>query len=129
MNFQIFRRQEEDLMKKLFWLNSSSPPKASSAAFKVKAEEEEQEEAKPPVRFPICTALSPSSSKAKAVMAVAAKMGHNPEQKRLSLDSGYADSNQCSPRLVLCGFYVNLSFFCTPAALYANTTASDKRAV
>ena len=116
-------------MKKLFWLNSSSPPKASSAAFKVKAEEEEQEEAKPPVRFPICTALSPSSSKAKAVMAVAAKMGHNPEQKRLSLDSGYADSNQCSPRLVLCGFYVNLSFFCTPAALYANTTASDKRAV
>ena len=82
-------------MKKLFWLNSStsSQAKASSAAvFKVKADEGEQEEAaagEKPVRFPICTALSPSS-KAKAL---AAKMGHNPEQKRLSLDSGYADSN------------------------------------
>ena len=81
-------------MKKLFCLNSStsSPKKASSAVFKVKADEGEQEEeaAEKPVRFPICTALSPSS-KAKAL---AAKMGHNPEQKRLSLDSGYADSNE-----------------------------------
>ena len=118
-------------MKKLFWLNSStsSQAKASSAAvFKVKADEGEQEEAaagEKPVRFPICTALSPSS-KAKAL---AAKMGHNPEQKRLSLDSGYADSNQCSPRLVLCGFYVNLLLLHIAAALYANTTASDKIAV
>lgn len=79
-------------MKKLFWLNSSSQAKASSKVFKAKADEGEQEEAaagEKPVRFPICTALSPSS-KAKAL---AAKMGHNPEQKRLSLDSGYADSN------------------------------------
>ena len=105
-------------MKKLFWLNSStsSPKKASSAVFKVKADEGEQEEeaAEKPVRFPICTALSPSS-KAKAL---AAKMGHNPEQKRLSLDSGYADSNEYCHRYLW--FFISVGNF-----FYFS--ASDKR--
>ena len=91
------RREEEDLMKKLFWLNSSTSPKATTA-FKVKAESEAEEAEQASSRFPICTALSPSAKAAKAV-AMVSKMGTK-DQKRPSLDSGYADSNDCQNRLV-----------------------------
>ena len=100
----MLKRDEEDLMPQLFWLNSSSSspslsPSQSQVSKKVQAifkaspsQLLEQEAAGSQADFPICSALSPSA-KAIKIPLHGEKLDKKLSEKRLSLDSGYAESN------------------------------------
>ena len=81
-------------MKEMFWLNQSGSlkcPKPDRFLKNKLNEERKQEDSESQADIPICSAFSPSAKSLKVPKKYYKQ--HLLQEKRLSLDSGYAESN------------------------------------